>query len=429
MVFQFRDVLAETERLAPDELHSYQQTLLEPLVLHARQHVPFYAQRLAPVFAGGQPDLSRFHEIPILTRAQAQANVRALAASDLPPHVGPVETEETSGSTGRPFVHRRNQLLTIANLGLTDRVLRWCDFDGNKTMATFISRNREKAPPPDGSTLRGWRKGYTGLHHMIDMWADTDTQIDWLVKRQPNYLTAYSSTLLALAERSQRRGIPLRFERINSIATTMSDEIRQACREVFGVNPIDQYGAQEVGLIACECPVCGHYHLNAEAMLVEILRDDGTPCAPGETGRVIVTSFYNYAMPFIRYEIGDYAVAGPLKVKCPVRLPTLARVFGRYRNTFTLKDGRIIYPYVAIGRFRDFIPFEQVQVVQTDYDAIEVRYVPLSKAKADEAGLQAYLRDAIDRSLNVRAIAVDEIPRSPSGKFEDFLSLVPRHRS
>jgi phenylacetate-CoA ligase len=134
-------------------------------------------------------------------------------------------------------------------------------------------------------------------------------------------------------------------------------------------------------------------------------------------------------MPFIRYEIGDYAVAGPLKVKCPVRLPTLARVFGRYRNTFTLKDGRIIYPYVAIGRFRDFIPFEQVQVVQTDYDAIEVRYVPLSKAKADEAGLQAYLRDAIDRSLNVRAIAVDEIPRSPSGKFEDFLSLVPRHRS
>ncbi|HET7166179.1 MAG TPA: hypothetical protein VFI94_13665, partial [Pseudolabrys sp.] len=77
--------------------------------------------------------------------------------------------------------------------------------------------------------------------------------------------------------------------------------------------------------------------------------------------------------------------------------------------------------------FRDFISFEQVQVVQTDYDAIEVRYVPLSKAKPDEAGLQAYLREAIDKSLNVRAVAVDNIPRSASGKFEDFLSLVPRH--
>jgi phenylacetate-CoA ligase len=115
-------------------------------------------------------------------------------------------------------------------------------------------------------------------------------------------------------------------------------------------------------------------------------------------------------------------------VKCPVRLPTLTRVFGRYRNTFTLKDGRIIYPYVAIGRFRDFIAFEQVQVVQTDYDAIEVRYVRSGDAPADEAGLQAYLREALDKDLNVRAIAVDAIPRSASGKFEDFLSLVPRHR-
>jgi phenylacetate-CoA ligase len=428
MVLQFRDVLAETERLAPDELHSYQQKLLEPMLQHARRHVPFYTQRLAPFFRGEAPDLGRFHDIPILTRAQAQANVKALTAGDVPPFFGPTETEETSGSTGRPFVHRRSQLVTVANLALTDRVLRWWDFDGNKTMATFISRHRERAPPPSGTTVHGWRTGFSGTHHLIDMWADTDVQIDWLMERRPHYLTAYSSTLLALAERVQRRGVSLRFERITSVATAMSDEIRQACREVLGAPPIDQYGAQEVGLIACECPVCGRYHLSAEAMLVEILRDDGTACAPGETGRVVVTSFYNYAMPFIRYEIGDYAVAGPANVKCPVRLPTLTRVFGRYRNTFTLKDGRIIYPYVAIGRFRDFIAFEQVQVVQTDYDAIEVRYVRSGDAPADEAGLQAYLREALDKDLNVRAIAVDAIPRSASGKFEDFLSLVPRHR-
>ena len=427
IVLQFRDVLAETERLSPGDLQSYQEKLLEPLLLHARQYVPFYGQRLAPVFRNGALDLGRFNDIPILTRAQAQANVKALASVDLPPHVGGVETEETSGSTGRPFVHRRNALVTIANLALTDRVLGWWDFDGNKTMATFISRHPERAPPPSGATVTGWRTGFSGLHHLIDMWADTEVQIDWLLERKPHYLTAYSSALLALAERVQRRGVSLRFERINSIATAMSDEIRQACRDVFGARPIDQYGAQEVGLIACECPVCGQYHLGAEAMRVEILRDDDSPCSPGETGRIIVTSFYNYAMPFIRYEIGDYAVAGPAKVKCPIRLPTLTRVLGRYRNTFTLKDGRIIYPYVTIGRFRDFISFEQVQVVQTDYDAIEVRYVPLSNAKPDEAGLQAYLREAIDKSLNVRAVAVGEIPRSTSGKFEDFLSLVPRH--
>lgn len=73
MVLQFRDVLAETERLSPDELEAYQQQLLEPLLLHARQHVAFCAQRLAPVFPGGKLDLSRFHEIPILTTAATRS--------------------------------------------------------------------------------------------------------------------------------------------------------------------------------------------------------------------------------------------------------------------------------------------------------------------------------------------------------------------
>jgi len=101
MVLQFRDVLAETERLSPDELEAYQRQLLEPLLLHARQHVPFYAQRLAPVFPGGKLDLSRFHEIPILTRAQAQANGKTLAAVDLPPHVGDVVEGTFSGTVPR----------------------------------------------------------------------------------------------------------------------------------------------------------------------------------------------------------------------------------------------------------------------------------------------------------------------------------------
>jgi phenylacetate-CoA ligase len=223
------------------------------------------------------------------------------------------------------------------------------------------------------------------------------------------------------------RGLDLRFERIASVAAVLSEDVRAACREVLGANPIDGYGAHEVGYLACECPVCGLYHINAEANLVEILHEDGSPCAPGETGRVVLTSLYNYAMPFIRYEIGDYATLGPARVKCPVRLPTLKRIIGRYRNTFTLRDGRIIYPYVTIGRFRDFISFDQVQVVQTDYDTIEVRYVPADGAcAADEAGLEAYLREAIDPTFKVRAIAVSEIPRAASGKFDDFLSLVPR---
>jgi phenylacetate-CoA ligase len=427
-VLEFRNVLAATERLPGDELTAYQHKLVVPLLEHARAHVPFYKDRLSAAFASGPPDLSRWNEIPVLTRLEAQSAVEALTSRWLPPHCGAVLNEETSGSTGIPFRHLRNELLSIANVALTDRMFRWWRLDGNKTMASFTSRRKQHAPPPDGVTIKGWRAGFRGTHYMIDMWADTDIQIDWLVARKPNYLTAYSSTLLALAERSRQRGIELTFESIVSNATALSDEIRSVCETTFGARPHDHYGAQEVGSIAADCPICGQYHINAESVLLEILRGDGAPCAPGETGRVIVTSLYNYAMPFIRYEIGDYAVRGARNVKCQIKLPALSRILGRYRNTFTLPDGRIVYPYVEIGRFRDYISFSQVQIVQTDYDAIEVRYVPLQQRVADEAGLQAYLRDAIHPQVTVKAIAVDAIPRSASGKFEDFISLVPRLR-
>ena len=430
MVLKFRDVLAETERLRPDKLRAYQENLLVPLLLHARRNVPFYKDRLAPIFRGDDVDLAAWAKVPILTRAEAQRQAKAMTALVVPPHGGPVTSGETSGSTGRPIHFLINDLANVASLGVTDRAFRWWDFDGTKSLASFVGRNRKGAQPPDGVTVTGWRVGFPGLHHMLDMSADIDTQIDWLKRRSPHYLTAFSFTLLELAERLRVKGDDLRFERINSVGTVMTDDIRDACKQTFGVKPIDHYGAREIGLLACECPWCDNYHTNSEIALIEVLDADGNPCPPGATGRVVITSFYNYAMPFIRYEIGDFAMTGPSRSKCPVKLPTLKQIMGRYRNSFALKDGRTIMPYVPMARFREFIAFEQLQVVQTDVDQIEVRYIPLGKGRpVDEAGLQACVRALIDASFNVRAVAVDGIPRSQTGKFEDYLSLVPRRRS
>jgi len=430
MVIKFRDILAETERLPANKLRVYQHNLLAPLVQHAHRNVPFYRNRLAPLFRRTELDLSCWSEVPILMRAEAQHDTQALTATTVPPDAGAVERGETSGSTGRPLSYLTNQLVNVATLGTTDRALRWWDFDGAKVMATFVARKRGSDAITAETMVKGWRVGFSGPHYMIPISPDLDMLIDRLVELRAHYLTGQSFTLLGLAERVRQRGVNLRFERINSTSTAISDEIRVICDEVLGSRPIDQYGARETGLIACECPWCGHYHVNAETTLVEVLDANGQPCAAGQVGRVVLTSLYNYAMPFIRYEIGDYAVAGPNRVKCPVKLPVLTKIMGRYRNTFTLRDGRVIFPFVPISRLRDFISFEQFQIVQTDYDRIEVRYVPLHASRtADTIGLERCVRELIDSSFSVTAIPVDEIQRSESGKYEDYLSLVPHRRA
>jgi phenylacetate-CoA ligase len=85
---------------------------------------------------------------------------------------------------------------------------------------------------------------------------------------------------------------------------------------------------------------------------------------------------------------------------------------------------------VPVLRLEEYLSFEQIQIVQTNPTSIEVRYVPLDRYESiDQSGLETCLRELIDPSFSVQAIAVDEIPRSSSGKFEDYLSLVVRQKN
>ena len=52
----------------------------------------------------------------------------------------------------------------------------------------------------------------------------------------------------------------------------------------------------------------------------------------------------------------------------------MRRILGRYRNLFRFRDGTEIWP--RFNFLRDFIKVRQIQIVQTDYDHIEIRYVP-----------------------------------------------------
>lgn len=138
----------------------------------------------------------------------------------------------------------------------------------------------------------------------------------------------------------------------------------------------------------------------------------------------MVTSLYNYAMPLIRYEIGDLAEAGSTRARCRRGLPSLRRILGRYRNLFRFRDGTTVWPRpLELGKF---IALKQFQVVQKDYDHIEIRYVPApSDQSVDLPALTQRVRRILKQPIDVTVCAVDAIPRSESGKYEDFVSEVP----
>jgi phenylacetate-CoA ligase len=247
---------------------------------------------------------------------------------------------------------------------------------------------------------------------------------DWLLRFDPVYLLAYPSIVEPLMDAvATRGGPPPSLEEIRLISEPLDPGVEARLRKEWRVRSTDLYSANEVGYIAFRCREQGRLHLQSEALLVEILDEAGQPCATGETGRVVVTALHNLATPLLRYELGDYATVGE-RCPCGRGLPVLGRVQGRVRNLVRTPDGRHYWPNELMG-IRSVAAIIQAQFVQTALDTVEVRVVcSRALSAADIAEAVAKTRRALGYPFEVLVVPVDSIPRGPTGKFEEFLSLL-----
>jgi hypothetical protein len=91
---------------------------------------------------------------------------------------------------------------------------------------------------------------------------------------------------------------------------------------------------------------------------------------------------------------------------------------------FRFADGTMRWPR-GLNVLTRYIDFVQIRVIQRDLARVEVHYVPGDDpGRNDEAGAARFLRDILHPDIAVEFVPVAEIPRAPSGKFEDFVSLI-----
>src|SRR5262249_31531322 len=146
----------------------------------------------------------------------------------------------------------------------------------------------------------------------------------------------------------------------------------------------------------------------------------------GEIGDVVATVLHNFAMPLIRYSIGDRAEVGP-RCACGRGLPVISRILGRSRDLVTLPSGERRYALLSFDRVLNEIPAViQGQVVQKTRGHLEVRLVARRPLSPDEeAKIRERLIGNFKHDFDIAFAYCDVIPRSPAGKFFDFLSELP----
>ncbi|MEQ8234801.1 MAG: phenylacetate--CoA ligase family protein, partial [Gammaproteobacteria bacterium] len=359
--------------------------------------------------------------VPHLTRGTVKDDADALRSRLLPPDHGALVRYTTTGSTGVP--------LAIVGTGLTDLwyralVLRehlWHERDLGGTLAVIKTRIADRRHAGWGNATAG--VFVTGPSVSLDAHHPLDVQARWLAAEDPDYLLAAATNLHGLARHCLRHGIRLpRLREVRSYAEMLRPDTRALCAAAWDVPLVDTYSAEEVGVIALQCPGHEHYHVMAESLLVEVLDDAGRPCAPGAIGRVVVTALHNFAMPLVRYELGDYAEVGP-PCPCGRGLPVLARIVGRRRNLLRRPDGTAHWPTFSAAVWSWLPAIEQIQLVQDRPDHIRVRLVTTRVLDASEqAGLAARLDERFGAAFNYTFERVNAVERDNG--FEDFVSLL-----
>ena len=96
--------------------------MLERLVRHAYEQVPFYRERLACLFVNGVVDFSCWNDVPIIDRAEVVASGAAMRTPDLPNLYGAILEMRTSGTTGVPLQIAANELVIVAGNAATTRM-------------------------------------------------------------------------------------------------------------------------------------------------------------------------------------------------------------------------------------------------------------------------------------------------------------------
>ncbi len=410
--------LLRSQYWKPEQLASYRTQLLEK-TLRAAMRTPFYAERFGP--SPGPADLLR---LPILQRADVPS--LRLSVESLYPPGTPFVSERSSGTSGIAVKLLFDSSHQASRNAARIRFLLMNGWNPVRSSAWFAGASLIAKHNPDyqaiGELVRWFAK--FGVKFFPSS-TPFDEQVNILERINAVAVYGFPSGIdgiLNILEETGRR-LPL-LRRALCGGEAVDDSTRERARRLFGFDVRDNYGSTEA-FVAFQCPT-GSYHINAEHVSIEIVDPAGHAVAPGEMGRVLVTTLENHLMPLVRYEIGDYAVAASGACACGRTLPLLARVLGRKANMFRRSDGSLMSGWPVLATLREFPELKIFQIVQKSIQQFCVRYVADNPLTPEgETAVRLKLSGDLEAHSKIAFEHVSEIERAPSGKFMVTLCEVP----
>ena len=401
------------------KLLNYQNRRLRNVLRYAYDFAPFYHEQFRQ--AGIRPDdiktVSDLKKLPIVRKNEIRENIDRVISEEFKQQN--LRELSTSGSTGKPL---RVVVSKDEDSFRKAKHLRANMSCGHKPLDRWVTIT---SPSHFSETTRLQQTLGIYAPVFVSVFADVREQLSATAKIRPDILDGYSSSLFMLAKEADRTGVEtIRPKSIFGGAELSDDASRRFVEEVFDAPFYDQYATIEFERMAWQCPAKFGYHIDADALIMQFVDENGEEVTEGENGEIVCTSLFNFAMPFIRYAVGDTGIPSNEECTCGRKLPIMKMIEGRKDSLLFLPNGRILSPRaftVAIGTFPSNQYIEQYRMTQKKTDYFEIQIV--IQENVNRTALEKELTAHLEKMLNLEANEVtfevkfvEEIPLDKSGK-------------
>jgi phenylacetate-CoA ligase len=406
-----------------EQLVAFQNVHLRRLVDHAYHNVAYYRglfdrQGLKPYDIRTVEDLAA---VPITSRSDLQAlPVEEIVARHVKP--GCLITRTSSGSSGRPLTIHRTWLEERLHGAFRLRALRSLGLQASDKHCIVMGLRSHQQQ--DHQIIQRILATFGIARQMVvNCMLSPEDIVQAFHKFRPAVVSGYPGVLARIAQTissDELRLLRLRF--VSTGGEVLAPLMRQQIQDGFSAPVYDTYGSSEFNLLAWQCAKTGDLHCCDDGMILEVMKGD-RPVDEGESGEVIGTDLHSFAMPLIRYRLGDLVTKGSSFCRCGQPFSTIRSIQGRMIDYFLLPRNRVIHPY-ELGIIK--LPWIRAfQVTQESLDSIVMRVVPFHTPSAQEmAALVQPVVELVGPDVQFRVDLVPEIPMDANGKFRVYRSRI-----
>jgi len=332
------------ERMPLEDLHALQEDRLKSVVRYVYDHSAFYRQRFkeAGVEPGDIRTLSDVSKLPFTRKVDLRDNYPTGMFSA--PKSQVVRYHVSSGTTGKPTVvgYTKGDIETWSES--LARALTSIGLDSDDVVQVGYGY--------------GLFTGGLGLHYGAERigaavlpvgTGNTERQIELMQDLGTTAIACTPSYFLHIMEVAEKMGVSIKKDTNLKAgifgAEPWSLETRKRIEDATGINAYDIYGTSEIsGPLFTECHAKKGIHVWADMFLVEVLDPKtGEPVADGETGELVFTTLHKFALPLIRYRIGDLSIMNSEPCECGRTHPRIMRILGRTDDMLIIR-GINVFP-------------------------------------------------------------------------------------